>query len=104
METQGDVIQGMVLDVCCGVGFNSILAASQPRVTKVVGIDFNELAISRAKAHAEVGVVEGVQWVLFFFLHCTGLYERGKEKGQTRRMRFVYPSVLSLSHTNNIFI
>eukprot|EP00048_Salpingoeca_helianthica_P005308 m.86424 g.86424 ORF g.86424 m.86424 type:complete len:208 (-) comp13550_c0_seq2:579-1202(-) len=53
VEKEPALIRGRVLDMCCGIGLNTALVAGVPGVSSVLGIDFNSVAIERAKAHAQ---------------------------------------------------
>lgn len=54
------LLHGTVLDMCSGVGRNSMLAAAQPGVVSVTGVEFNDLAVHRATSIAKESGVTNV--------------------------------------------
>jgi len=61
VEQVGDMTPGTALDIACGEGRNAVWLAG--RGHRVTAIDFSPVAITKAKALAEVNRVE-VDWVI----------------------------------------
>jgi methylase of polypeptide subunit release factors len=68
LETEPALVRGKVLDMCCGIGLNTVLVAGAPGVSSVLGIDFNGVALERAAANAKVRTLLSLLLLLLMLL------------------------------------
>lgn len=95
--TRPGVIKGSVLDICCGVGFHGILAYHQPHTTHVVAMDFNTMALDRARRHAKVSPAAYTVSPRSVWLHAVAcLSGMRKQEHAAEQIVFVELDVLQL--------